>query len=94
MNGTHAIIPEYSFDCYGNVTQWGAIVKNRNAVYTLVFQVWRRSGGGQGTTGCYTLVGNNHFASIRPTWSGRVESWQMYQCMEQQIKVDIDQAHR
>ena len=86
MNGTQAIIPEYSFDCYGNVTQWGAVVKNRNGAYTLAFQVWRRSGGGQGTTGCYTLVGNNHFASIRPAWRGRGRILADVP-VEQQIKV-------
>ena len=86
MNGTQAIIPEYSFDCYGNVTQWGAVVKNRNGVYSLVFQVWRRSEGGQGTTGCYTLVGNNHFASIRPAWRGRGRILADVP-VEQQIKV-------
>jgi len=34
--------------------------------YTLDFQVWRRSGGGQGTTGCYDLVGNNLFLAMNP----------------------------
>ena len=86
VNGTQAIIPEYSFDCYGNVTQWGAVVRNRNGVYTLVFQVLRRSGGGQGTTGCYTLVGNNYFASIRPAWRGRGRILADVP-VEQQIKV-------
>ena len=62
-SGTQAIIPEYSFDCYGNVTHWGAFVRNRNGIYSLDFQVWRRSGGGQGTTACYKLVGNNQTSS-------------------------------
>jgi len=28
------------------------------------FQVWRRSGGGQGTTGCYDLVNSNLFQML------------------------------
>ena len=64
--GTQAIIPDYSFDCYGNVTQWGAYVERSFNRYTLDFQVWRRSGGGQGTTGNYDFVGNNRFSSISP----------------------------
>ena len=62
------------------------VVKNHNAVYTLVFQVWRRSGGGQGTTGDYALVGNNHFPSIRPAWRGRSRIL-AYVPVEQQIEV-------
>ena len=50
-SGTQTIIPDYSFDCYGNVTQWGAFVDRAGVRYSLDFQVWRRSGGGQGTTG-------------------------------------------
>ena len=67
-SGTQTIIPDYSFDCYGNVTHWGAFVEppGRNELHTLVFQVWRRTGGGQGTTGCYDLVGDNHFSPISP----------------------------
>ena len=66
--GTQAIIPEYSFDCNGIVTQWGAFVENGSfsSQYTLDFQVWRRSGGGQRTTGNYDFVGNNRFSSISP----------------------------
>ena len=66
--GTQTIIPDYSFDCYGNVTQWGAFVEppGRFVVHSLVFQVWRRTGGGQGTTGCYDLVGDNRFLSVSP----------------------------
>ena len=67
-SGTQALIPDYYFDCYGNVTQWGAFVvpPGRNGLHTLVFQVWRRTGGGQGTTGCYDLIGDNHFQSVSP----------------------------
>ena len=66
--GTQTIIPDYSFDCYGNVTQWGAFLEplGRFLVHSLVFQVWRRTGGGQGTTGCYDLVGDNRFQSVSP----------------------------
>jgi len=66
--GTQVIIPDYSFTCYGNITQWGAWVERPggNERYTLNFQVWRRSGGGQGTTGCYDLVDNNLFQMLEP----------------------------
>ena len=66
--GTQVIIPDYSFTCYGNVTQWGAWVERggRGEEYTLDFQVWRRSEGGQGTTGCYELVDNNLFLMVNP----------------------------
>ena len=65
--GTQVIIPDYSFTCYGNVTQWGAWVERPgNERYTLDFQVWRRSGGGQGTTGCYDMVDNNLFRMVNP----------------------------
>ena len=67
LPGTQVIIPDYSFTCYGNITQWGAWVeRGRNEEYTLDFQVWRRSGGGQGTTGCYDLVDNNLFQMVNP----------------------------
>ena len=68
QSGTHAIIPDYSFDCYGNVTQWGAFVEGHGGDirYTLDFQVWRRNGGGLGPTGNYDFVGNNRFPSIDP----------------------------
>ena len=85
-SGTQVIIPEYSFDCYGNVTHWGVFVKNRNGIYNLDFQVWRRSGGGQGTTACYKLVGNNHFSSIRPAQRSRGQILEPIP-VEQQIEV-------
>ena len=67
LPGTQVIIPDYSFTCYGNITQWGAWVeRGRNEEYTLDFQVWRRSGGGQGTTGCYDLVDSNLFQMLEP----------------------------
>ena len=70
--GTQAIISDYSFDCYGNVTQWGAYVERSFNRYTLDFQVWRRSGGGQGTTGDYDFVGGNSFPSISPGNGGQI----------------------
>ena len=86
MSGTQAIIPDYSFDCYGNVTQWGAFVERHggDVRYNLDFQVWRRSGGGQGTTGEYDFVGNNYFPSIDPPRGGRIDR---IVPVEQQIKV-------
>ena len=54
VNGIHAIIPEYAMVMSPSGEP---VVKNRNAVYTLVFQVWRRSGGGQGTTAWVLYVG-------------------------------------
>ena len=86
--GTQAIIPDYSFDCYGNVTQWGAYVERpgRNEEYTLDFQVWRRSGGGQGTTGDYDFVGSNLFSSISPA-GGSEGQIQRDVPVEQQIQV-------
>ena len=38
----------------------------RGEHYTLDFQVWRRNGGGQGTTGCYDQVDNNLFRMMTP----------------------------
>ena len=86
MSGTQAIIPDYSFDCYGNVTHWGAFVERHggDVRYTLDFQVWRRSGGGQGTTGEYDFVGNNRFESIDPPGGGQID---ISVAMEDQIKV-------
>ena len=71
--GTQIIIPDYSFNCYGNVTQWGAWVERGGGSehYTLDFQVWRRSEGGQGTTGCYDQVDNNLFQMMSPD-DGRI----------------------
>ena len=54
--------------------------------YSLDFQVWRRSGGGQGTTACYKLVGNNHFSSIRPAQRSRGQILEPI-AVEQQIEV-------
>ena len=72
--GTQIIIPDYSFNCYGKVTQWGARVERRGGGerYTLDFQVWRRSEEGPGTTGCYELVDNNLFQMVTSD-GGRIE---------------------
>ena len=74
LSGTQAIIPDYSFECYGNVTQWGAFVEGHGGdiTYNLDFQVWRRRGGGQGTTGEYDFVGSNSFPSIDPPGGGEI----------------------
>ena len=75
QSGTQTIIPDYSFDCYGNVTHWGAYVERHggDVTYTLDFQVWRRSGGGQGPTGNYDFVGSNLFSSIDPPGGGEID---------------------
>ena len=68
-----AIIPSYRFDCCGNITEWGVDVHpgggGNDMQYTLNLQVWRPSPAVE-TTGCYSLVGANHFTSI--TLSSRV----------------------
>ena len=65
--GTQAIIPDYMFDCCGNVTSWGASVRQGGGgdvgLYDIGFQVWRPSPTVQ-DTGCYSLVGQNLFTSI------------------------------
>ena len=85
-SGIQTVIPAYSFDCYGNVTEWRAYVERHggNVRYNLVFQVWRRSGGGQRTTGEYDFVGSNSFQSINPPPRGRIDRPVL---VEQQIKV-------
>ena len=87
--GTQTIIPDYSFDCYGNVTQWGAYVERGGPreSYTLDFQVWRRSGGGQGTTGEYDFVGSNHFSSISAAGRSGGRIWTELVPVEEQIQV-------
>ena len=62
-----AIIHTYRFNCCGNITEWGADVKDdRDRQYTLNFQVWRPSPtvDQSNGTGDYSLVGNNRFTSI------------------------------
>ena len=59
-----ALVPAYQFNCYGNVTMWGAYVEppgNRD-MYNITFQVWRPS---VDTEGCYRLIGENS-VSKRP----------------------------
>jgi len=87
-NSTQTIIPDYSFDCNGTVTRWGAFVERaRGSIrYTLDFQVWRRSGGGQGTTGKYDFVGNNRFQSVSPAPQSQGQILRDVP-VEQQIKV-------
>ena len=51
------IIPAYTFDCAGRVTEWRACVDSgaSSERYYIQFQVWRPTG----VPGCYTLVGYN-----------------------------------
>ena len=53
-----AIVPAYTFQCSGRVTEWMACVHHNRGgdQYYIQFQVWRPNG----TTGCYSLVGYNH----------------------------------
>ena len=53
-----AIVPAYTFQCSGRVTEWKACVDpggNSNEQYYIQFQVWRSTG----INGCYELVGYN-----------------------------------
>ena len=53
-----AIVPAYTFQCPGRVTEWRACVKpggGSKERYYIQFQVWRPNS----PTGCYSLVGYN-----------------------------------
>ena len=53
-----AIVPAYTFQCSGRVTEWRACVHpggNMLSQYYIQFQVWRSTG----IDGCYELVGYN-----------------------------------
>ena len=53
-----AIVPAYTFQCSGRVTEWRACVQpggSSNEQYYIQFQVWRSTG----IEGCYDLVGYN-----------------------------------
>ena len=53
-----AIVPAYTFQCSGRVTEWKACLSpggNSNEQYYIQFQVWRSTG----IEGCYELVGYN-----------------------------------
>ena len=53
-----AIVPAYTFQCFGRVTEWRACVHpvaNVRSQYYIQFQVWRSTG----IDGCYELVGYN-----------------------------------
>ena len=69
--GSQAIIPSYRFDCCGNITGWAVDVHparpREDLRYTLELQVWRPAPTVDTSTGtgCYSLVGNNRFSSIR-----------------------------
>ena len=54
-----AIVPAYTFQCSGRVTEWRACVApsgRSDEQYYIQFQVWRPTAS---TDGCYTLVGYN-----------------------------------
>ena len=52
-----AIVPAYTFQCSGRVTEWRACVRpgGGDERYYIQFQVWRPTG----PSGCYSLVGFN-----------------------------------
>ena len=53
-----AVVPAYTFQCSGRVTEWRACVLpggSRDEQYYIQFQVWRSTG----IDGCYDLVGSN-----------------------------------
>ena len=53
-----AIVPAYTFNCTGRVTEWRACLHpgaTTNEMYYIQFQVWRPTGIG----GCYELVDYN-----------------------------------
>ena len=53
-----AIVPAYTFQCSGRVTEWKACLSpggNSNEQYYIQFQVWRSTG----IEGCYDLVDYN-----------------------------------
>ena len=53
-----AIVPAYTFQCSGRVTEWRACVQfggSSDEHYYIQFQVWRSTG----INGCYDLVGYN-----------------------------------
>ena len=64
-----AIVPAYTFNCTGRVTEWRACVEPGGVVgrYYIQFQVWRPTG----VPGCYTMVGYN--APPEPTFDGMGE---------------------
>lgn len=59
-----ALIPAYTFSCYGNVTEWRAHVRPGGGLhrYHIEFQVWRPST----INGCYALVGVNSDLQAKP----------------------------
>ena len=52
-----ALVPAYTFNCTGRVTEWKACVEQggEKERYYIQFQIWRPTG----VTGCYQLVGYN-----------------------------------
>ena len=71
-----AIVTSYKFTCCGNITEWRTYVepkgrKHRTGAYDITFQVWRPSPTVI-VDGCYSLVGENRFTSIRLGGGGLV----------------------
>ena len=64
-----AIVPPYTFNCTGRVTEWRACMDlgGGGERYYIQFQVWRPAG----VPGCYRLVGFN--APPEPTFDGMGE---------------------
>ena len=67
---TEAIVPAYTFNCSGVLTEWGAYVKPGDPVqtYYIQFQVWRPSLA----NGCYVSVGHNLLSEGRPDINGQI----------------------
>ncbi len=63
-----ALVLDYTFSCYGNVTMWGACVQSggnvNNDRYDIWFEVYRPTP--QGAEGCYDFVGENYLENGIP----------------------------
>ena len=64
-SGSQAIITTYQFGCCGNITDWQTyLLPSNDGVYLIFFQVWRPSPTVK-ENGCYTLIGENRFSSVK-----------------------------
>ena len=67
QNDNVYLIPAYTFSCHGNVTQWGACIKERrDNTYTIFFIVFRPSSD-PALPNCYSLVGIDRLKDAIPT---------------------------
>ena len=68
-NGIQAIVPAYTFGCYGRILEWGACVEpgNRRERYDIHFQVWRSQPAAQISS--FSLIGSNVQRNLRPSRS-------------------------